>query len=452
MKKAIKKMRNKPNVVVVGAQVGDEGKGRIVDYLAKQSDVVVRFQGGNNAGHTIWVNGKKTVLHLIPSGILYPNVVNVIANGVVVDPFVLLSEMEELRKQGVEITPEHLKVSGACHVITPIHKAIDIHEEAGRGRNKIGTTQRGIGPVNVDRVARRGVRLFDLTKPNKLQQLISREQYEVYYHKYELLEKYDAFISRLQEAGKTLSPFLTDTALLLDRACQKGGVMFEGAQAALLDIDHGSYPYVTSSHCVAGYAAVGSGVSPLYIDEIVGVVKAYTTRVGTGPFPTEIVGEEGEALRQKGAEFGATTGRPRKVGWLDLVALRYAARVHGLTALAITKLDILSGIDELKICTHYTINGEKVEEMPVDHMDTMEAIPNYVTLKGWKQDISNATDVWALPNEVREYVSQISQDLGVEVHLVGVGPNREQTLSTIKQMSYDIDSLLVEAQREIKLP
>ena len=257
--------------------------------------------------------------------------------------------------------------------------------------------------------------------------------------------------AELQEIGKVIAPFLTDTALLLDKACQKGGVMFEGAQAALLDIDHGSYPYVTSSHCVAGYAAVVSGVSPLYIDEIMGVVKGYTTRVGTGPFPTEITGDEGEKLRQKGAEFGATTGRPRKVGWIDLVALRYATRVHGLTSIAITKLDILSGIDELKVCTHYTINGEKVEEMPVDHMETIEAIPNYITLKGWKQDISKVTDVWELPNEVRDYVSLISQDLGVEVHLVGVGPDRNQTLSTIKPVEFDIDSLLIEAQKEIKL-
>jgi len=444
-------MRNKPNVVVVGAQVGDEGKGRIVDYLAKQSSVVVRFQGGNNAGHTIWVNGKKTVLHLIPSGILYPDVTNVIATGVVVDPFVLLEEIKQVEAQGVKVTPENLKISGACHVITPIHKAIDIHEEAGRGKNKIGTTQRGIGPVNVDRVARRGIRLYDLIKPNKLSQLIPEEQYETLYYKYELLEHYEQFIARLQEAGEKLAPFLTDTSLFVDKACYRGGVMFEGAQAALLDIDHGSYPYVTSSHCVAGYATVGSGVSPLYIDEIIGVVKAYTTRVGTGPFPTEITGHAAETLRQRGAEFGATTGRPRRVGWLDLVALRYAARVHGLTSLAITKLDILSGLEELKVCTHYTINGEKVEEMPIDHMETTEAIPNYITLRGWKQDISNITDVWELPAEVRDYVSLISQDLGVEVHLVGVGPNREQTLSTIKHVEHDINTLLEEAQKDIKI-
>lgn len=444
-------MRNKPNVVVVGAQIGDEGKGRIVDYLAERSDVVVRFQGGNNAGHTIWVNDKKTVLHLIPSGILYPNVINVIATGVVVDPFVLLQEINELKVSGVKISPENLKISGACHVITPIHRAIDVHEEAGRGKNKIGTTQRGIGPVNVDRVARRGIRLYDLNKLNKLQNLISREAYFAYDQKFKLNKDYDKFISELQEVGKILEPFLTDTGFLLDKMCQKGGVMFEGAQAALLDIDHGSYPYVTSSHCVAGYAAVGSGVSPLYLDEIVGVAKAYTTRVGTGPFPTEILGEEGEKLRQKGAEFGATTGRPRRVGWVDLVALRYAVRVHGLTSLAITKLDILSGLDELKVCTHYTINGKEFKEMPVDHMDTMEAVPHYVTFKGWKQDITCTTDIWKLPNEVRDYVSFISHELGVEVHLLGVGPNRSQTLSTIKIIDQDINSILAEVQKEIKL-
>lgn len=428
-------MRKKSNLVVVGAQVGDEGKGRIVDYLAKQSSVVVRFQGGNNAGHTIWVENKKTVLHLMPSGILYPGVVNVIATGVVVDPFVLLEEMDGLREQGIKVEPENLKISGACHVITSIHKAIDVHEEAGRGKNKIGTTQRGIGPVNVDRVARRGIRLYDLCKVDRLHQLISREAYKNYTLSYELNETYDQFISKLQDAGNKLAPFLTDTALFLDKECNKGGVMFEGAQAALLDIDHGSYPYVTSSHCVAGYAPVGAGVSPLYIDQIVGVIKGYTTRVGAGPFPTEIHGEDGEKLRQRGSEFGATTGRPRKVGWLDLVALKYATRIHGLTAIAITKLDILSGMDELKICTHYTINGKKVEEMPVDHMEALDAIPNYVTLRGWKQDISNVTDVQNLPIEVRDYVSLISESLGVEVHLVGVGPNREQTLTTDIKLS-----------------
>lgn len=428
--------RSKQNIVVVGAQVGDEGKGRIVDYLAKQSDVVVRFQGGNNAGHTIWVDNKKTVLHLMPSGILYPGVTNVIATGVVVDPFVLIDEMRGLRDQGVKVDPENLKISGACHVITSIHKAIDVHEEAGRGKNKIGTTQRGIGPVNVDRVARRGIRLYDLIKIDKLNRLVPREEYEGYIEKYSLNETYDQFIAKLQEAGNTLAPYLADTALFLDGACKKGGVMFEGAQAALLDIDHGSYPYVTSSHCVAGYAAVGAGVSPLYIDEIIGVVKGYTTRVGTGPFPTEIHGAEGEELRQRGGEYGATTGRPRKVGWLDLVALKYATRVHGLTAIAVTKLDILSGMDELKVCTHYTINGKKIEEMPVDHMEALEAIPNYITLKGWSEDISNATDVLSLPVEVGDYVSLISKSLGVEVHLVGVGPNREQTLSTVLDIEY----------------
>lgn len=421
-------MRDKPNVVVVGMQVGDEGKGRIVDFLAKQSNVVVRFQGGNNAGHTIWVDGKKTVLHLIPSGILYKNVVNVIATGVVIDPFVLLGEIEELKRQGVIISPENLKISPACHVITTIHKAIDVHEEASRGKNKIGTTQRGIGPVNVDRVARRGIRLYDLLKPSKLQQFISEENYCMLRVRYSLPQTYDEFMIGLNEVGKAIEPYFIDTSLYLDKACKIGGVLFEGAQAALLDVDHGSYPYVTSSHCVAGYAAVGSGVSPLYIDEIVGVIKAYTTRVGTGPFPTEIIGDDGEKLRQKGAEFGATTGRPRRVGWLDLVALRYAARIHGLTSIAITKLDILSGLEELKVCTHYSINGKETEQMPLDHMDAMEAVPNYVSLYGWNKDISNVNLVKSLPEEVDNYINFIVDALDVDVKLIGVGPNREQTL------------------------
>lgn len=421
-------MRTKPNVVVVGAQIGDEAKGRITDYLAEKHNVVVRFQGGNNAGHTIWVKNKKTVLHLIPSGILSPTVVNVIATGVVVDPFVLLQEIDGLKKQLVNVTPDNLKISSACPVITLIHKAADTYDEKNRGANKIGTTQRGIGPVNIDRVARRGIRLYDLIKPGKLQQLITEENYTQSIKKYSIMVKYKDFLDELYEAGKQLAPFLTDTTIFLDKAAKNGGVLFEGAQSALLDVDYGSYPYVTSSHCIAGYASVGSGISPLYIDEIIGVMKAYTTRVGSGPFPTEITGDDGDFLRKKGVEFGATTGRPRKVGWLDMVALRFAVRIHGITALAITKLDVLSGFEELKICTHYTIDGKEVYEMPVDHMETIDATPNYITMKGWAKDITEITDVVELPIELKAYIKYICTSLDLDVYLLGVGPNREQTL------------------------
>ncbi len=441
----------KKNVVVVGAQIGDEGKAKIIDYLAQDVKVVVRFQGGANAGHTIWVNDKKTVCHLIPSGILHSDIINVIATSVVVDPFALLEEITQLQGQGVKITPDNLKIASNCAVVTPIHKAIDVYEEEMRGKDKIGTTHRGIGPVNVDKVARRGLRLYDLTKAGRLERLMPIEQYSLLAKKYSLTYTYEQFVSVLYEAGKKITPYLTDTSLFLDRACQTGGVLFEGAQAALLDVDHGSYPYVTSSHCVAGYASVGSGISPLYIDEIIGVVKAYTTRVGTGPFPTELSGESAEKLRQKGSEFGATTGRPRRIGWLDLVALKYAVRIHGLTSIAITKLDTLSGLDELKICTHYTINDRNFEEMPVDHLETTDAIPNYVTLKGWKQDISQINDICELPKEVANYISFIVDALGVSVTLVGIGPDRKQTLLTKKNKIFNINELLADARRDIVL-
>lgn len=444
-------MRDKKNIVVIGGQIGDEAKGKITDFLAKDYNTVVRFSGGNNCGHTILVNNEKTVLHLIPSGILHPHIVNIIATGVVVDPLALLNEIKELQLRGVEITPHNLKIAANCAVVTSIHKAIDIYEEHNRGTNKLGTTQRGIGPVNQDRVARKGIKLYDLFDMNKLRSILSYEAYVEYDNKYSLGQKYDEFIMQLHNAGLELKQYLCDAAFYIDNACKNGGVMFEGAQAALLDIDHGSYPYVTSAHCIASYAAVGSGVSSMYIDEIIGVIKAYTTRVGTGPFPTEILGNDGEALRQKGGEFGATTGRPRRVGWLDLVALKYAARINGITSLAITKLDILSGVEELQICTHYTIDGIDVTNMPVNHMDTLRAIPHYITMKGWKEDLSSLTDVWSLPNEALEYISFISKELDVEVTLLGVGGNRNQTLQTINPIKYDIDSLLIEARREIRI-
>lgn len=436
-------MTRKENTVVVGCQLGDESKGRVTDYMANNARIVVRFQGGANSGHTVWVNGKKTVLHLVPSGVLNQHTISVIATGVTVDPFALYEEMNMLREQGVIITPDNFKIAANCPVITSIHKAIDVFEENLRGANKIGTTLKGIGPANVDRVARKGIKLYDLLHYDRLEKFFPLEVYQALTYKYALEDSHRAFIDKLYVIGKILKPYFADTSLFLDAECKKGAVLFEGAQSGMLDIDYGSYPNVTSSHCIAGYASVGTGVSSRYIDKIVGVAKVYTTRVGAGPFPTEITGDEGEALRQKGSEFGATTGRPRKVGWMDLVALKYGARVHGITSIAITKFDIFSGFDSIKVCTHYTIDGKNVYDMPVDHEDCSRAIPNYISFDGWSENLSQVDSAEKLPTQAIMYALYLADSLGVEIELIGVGPNREQTLVVSKKLLSDIINIRI---------
>jgi adenylosuccinate synthase len=418
------------NIVICDGLIGDTGKGRYVDWYVSKGNIntIVKYTGGSNAGHTIVVNDKKTIFHLMPSGALHPGIVNVIATGVCVDPVELKQEIAGLEEQKMLFTQKTLKVSTLCPVITRIHKAIDAYEEEQRGTNKIGTTKKGIGPVNIDRYGRRGLRLIDLLNVDKIRRKITQQFYINALLKYNLTQSYDNFIDELHTMGKYLEPYLTDTSLYLDGACKNGGVLFEGSQSALLDVDSCMTPFTTSTHTSASYAAVGSGISAKYLDEVVGVVKAFTTRVGGGVFITEMNEQIADHVREIGKEYGSTSGRARRIGWLDLVLLKYSSRINGFTSLALTKLDTLSGLEELKICTHYTINGEKVEDMPTNYDDIEKAIPNYITLKGWKEDLTQITDIRKLPKEVFDYIQVIEDFIGLPVELIGVGPNRHQTL------------------------
>ncbi|HSP79844.1 MAG TPA: adenylosuccinate synthase, partial [Myxococcaceae bacterium] len=387
-----------PNVVVVGAQWGDEGKGKVVDLLTQHAQVVVRFQGGNNAGHTLVVGGQKTVLHLIPSGILHPGKTCVIGNGVVVDPAVLVEEIDALKERGFLKDDAQLVVSDNAHVIFPWHKLVDAYREKARGGSAIGTTGRGIGPAYEDKVARRGIRVRDLLHSERLRKRIDERLPAVRDELRELCRaageeppELDAagYHQEFSALGERLRPYVTDASLYLAGQVQRGArILFEGAQGTLLDVDHGTYPFVTSSNCVAGNAAVGSGLGPTTIDKVMGISKAYTTRVGGGPFPTELSDEIGDQLRKVGDEFGATTGRPRRCGWLDGVVLRYAARVNGLWGLALTKLDVLSGLKTLQICTAYELDGKRITELPGDYEDLARVKPLYETLPGWDDKLA----------------------------------------------------------------
>ncbi|HWI21549.1 MAG TPA: adenylosuccinate synthase [Baekduia sp.] len=423
-----------PGTVIVGAQWGDEGKGKIVDLLAEQADVVVRFQGGNNAGHTIVRDGVTWKFHLIPSGILYPGKTCVIGNGVVVDPAVLCEEIDGLRARGVDVTG--LKLSANAHLIMPYHLLLDQEGEQRLGKNLIGTTRRGIGPAYADKALRLGIRVQDMLDERILKKKIvaaldpKKLQLRPYEREIDLQAMTDQYVTY----GHRLEQHIADTAQLAWTALEAGKlVLFEGAQGALLDIDHGTYPFVTSSNPVAGAAALGSGVGPKDLDEIWGITKAYATRVGAGPFPTELEDEVGEEIRTKGGEFGTTTGRPRRCGWLDLVALRYAARLNSLTALCVTKLDVLSGFDTIKVATGY--RGDKDKDFHTDtfpfHQSVLHhAIGDYVELPGWSEDITGVRSEEELPENARNYLKYIEDYLGVPIVLVGVGPGREQTFYT----------------------
>ena len=418
-----------PNVVVVGTQWGDEGKGKVVDHLARGADAVVRFQGGNNAGHTLVVQGEKTVLHLIPSGILQEETVCVVGNGVVVDPVVMVEELDGLASRGCPVKPGRLVLCPEAHVILPVHRLIDRLREEARGAERIGTTCKGIGPTYEDKVARRGVRVSDLLdedalrdRLNKLLAVRNREIADV--HGAEPLDA-EALIAELRPQIERLRPYVSDTLSLLHRIWKNGGsILFEGAQGTYLDIDHGTYPYVTSSNTVAGAACAGSGVGPTAIDEVVGVAKAYTTRVGSGPFPTELTGPIGENLRRIGHEFGATTGRPRRCGWFDAMIARQAAMVNGLTQLALTKLDVLSGFERIKVATSY----EGLERVP-SRVEALDAVvPIYEELPGWDADLTGMKTFDELPATCRAYIARIEELVGVPVAILGVGPGREQTI------------------------
>ncbi|MHB8418600.1 MAG: adenylosuccinate synthase [Myxococcales bacterium] len=422
-----------PNAVVVGAQWGDEGKGKIVDLLTERVDVVVRFHGGNNAGHTLAHAGRKIVLHLVPAGILHPGKSCLIGDGVVLDPGVLCEEIDAVRAHGALQDDGQLLLSEGAHVVMPWHKRLDVLRERAAGPSRIGTTGRGIGPTYEDKVGRRGVRVRDLCEERRLRARIA-ERLPLANREIEALggERLAeaAVLDELRPQGARLARYRTDGSLWLSRALAAGkSVLFEGAQGTLLDVDHGTYPFVTSSSCVAANAASGSGVGPGSLGTIVGIAKAYTTRVGEGPFPTELTGPSGEELRRLGVEYGATTGRPRRCGWLDGCVLRFAARVNGLDCLALTKIDVLSAFDQLEVAVAYDIDGERTAELPPDAETLARAVPVYETLPGWRRPLSGCRRLEELPAEARRYLARIEELAGVPVAAISVGADRDETIA-----------------------
>ncbi len=419
--------------IVIGAQWGDEGKGKMTDYLAEDADFVVRFQGGNNAGHTVVVGDKEYKLRLIPSGILYDDKTNVIGNGVVVDPKALFEEIEYLEGVGVKITPKKLIISDRAHLIMPYHKILDKLKEKARGKNDIGTTGRGIGPCYTDKFERCGIRVCDLMHENvfkeKLQQNI--EAKNAYITKVLGGEplNYDEILNEYLELAKKLRPFVNDTSVkVYDAIKSDKNVLFEGAQGMLLDIDYGTYPYVTSSNTTAGGVASGSGIGPRMITNAVGIAKAYTTRVGKGPFPTELDNEIGEWIREKGHEYGVNTGRSRRCGWLDLVILKTSVRVSGLTSLAVTKIDTLAGLDKIKVCVGYKFNGEVIDYFPSSLEDLALCEPVYEEFDGWDDSVANARSYDELPENAKKYIERIEEFTDTKVSIISVGPKRDQTM------------------------
>ncbi len=420
-----------PATIIVGSQWGDEGKGKITDFLADRSEVVVRSQGGNNAGHTVISAGAEYKLHLIPSGILNKDSLNIIGNGVVVDLSVLLGEMEQLQERGISFERFHL--SDRAHLIMPYHKLIDGLEESAKGEAKIGTTKRGIGPAYSDKVNRVGIRICDLMEFDEFQHKL----HIILKQKNLLLEKIygeepldeGAIVKEFAALAERIRPYVADTSVLVNESLKAGKkVLFEGAQAVHLDIDHGTYPFVTSSSPCAGGALTGTGVGPTKIDAVVGVAKAYTTRVGSGPFPTELHDVYGETLRKVGGEYGVTTGRPRRCGWLDGVVLRYSARVCGMTDLALTKLDVLDQLSELKICVAYRYGGQVMREFPASLSAMEQCEPIYETLPGWQQDISSCRNYEELPENAKAYIKRVEELTETLVSIVAVGPDRQQTI------------------------
>ncbi|MBI5212876.1 MAG: adenylosuccinate synthase [Nitrospirae bacterium] len=419
-------------VVIVGTQWGDEGKGKIVDFLTEKADVVARYQGGNNAGHTVVIKTEKYILHLIPSGVLHKNKKCIIGNGVVIDPAALIEEMDGLKKRGININ-KNLLISKNAHVIMPYHVAIDKGNESKKGGKKIGTTGRGIGPSYTDKIARLGIRMMDLLDPAVFKEKLSANLstanvlLENLYKTVPLSEK--EIYKQYMKYAERLAPYIADTDLIINKEIASGKkVLFEGAQGTLLDIDHGTYPFVTSSNTIAGGACTGLGVGPTKIKKVLGVVKAYTTRVGEGPFPTELKDSLGEAIRQKGGEFGATTGRPRRCGWLDILILKHAIRINGLTGLAITKLDILDGFDKLKICVGYKYKGKRYTEFPKEIDVLNNCTPVYETVDGWKESTLGIKDFNRLPANAKKYIRTIEKMLDIKVHIISTGQKRDEII------------------------
>jgi len=404
------------NIAIIGMQWGDEGKGKVVDFLAENVDVIARFNGGNNAGHTIVAGGKKTILHHIPSGILHKNKLNIIGNGVVIDPKVILEEIDTLKKAGVEVSPKNLLISENAHVILPTH----IEEDKKTG-GKIGTTSRGIGPAYADKAARRGLRFCQFSDKKIFSEKFFREN----------------FFKEYLEYAQKLAPFMADTPLIISNNLDKSKkILFEGAQGALLDIDHGTYPYVTSSNTTIGGVCTGLGIGPKKIQSSIGILKAYTTRVGEGPFPTELKDELGEIIRMKGHEFGSTTGRPRRVGWLDVLIARYSARINGLDSIAVTKLDVLSGLKKIKICVAYNHNGKKIDDFTTK-LDVLENCePVYEEMDGWDEDLAKMTKYEQLPSNARKYIKRIEELAKAPISIISIGPGREQTIVLRKEFLF----------------
>lgn len=421
-------------IVVIGSQWGDEGKGKVVDVFSAKSDYVVRYQGGANAGHTLIVNGHKTILHLIPSGILHPNTKCIIGPGVVLDAETLVQEIEALQKAGHLSDPSQLIISESCTVLMPYHRKLDQMREEKLKNEKIGTTGKGIGPAYEDRASRRAILVGDLFNEKTLQSKLERSLEEKNFLLKNLYEsegfEISEMMTRLKTYAEKLSPYrVRDTSLIIHKALKQGKkVLFEGAQGTLLDLLHGTYPFVTSSSTIAGSACIGTGIGPGKIKKVIGITKAYTTRVGSGPFPTELTDEIGKTLRDQGHEYGSTTGRERRCGWLDLVALKYAIRINGITNISFMKIDVLSGLESINVCTGYELNGEVTDEFPIS-VDGLESIkPVYKTLPGWTEDLSQMTSLEALPKNAKDYIQFVSNELATPIDVVSVGPGREQTL------------------------
>jgi len=421
-------------IVVVGSQWGDEGKGKITDLLSEESNVIVRYQGGSNAGHTVVDGERQYVFHLIPSGILHQGKKCYIGSGVVIDPSSLLQEIEDLRKQGIEVEGK-LFIDAKAHVVFPYHKTLDEKKEEKRGQNKIGTTKRGIGPAYIDKNARCGIRMSDLIYKDILEKKLKRNFEEknenlLKIYNYDLtLQEQATILNEYGQYGQALKPYIRDVSLLVNQAIDENKkVLFEGAQGSLLDIDHGTYPYVTSSSPIAGGACTGIGVGPTKINKVLGITKAYTTRVGEGPFPTEMLDKTGNDIRTKGGEFGATTGRPRRCGWFDAVVVKYAVRLSGMESMALTKIDVLSGLEKIKICTSYQYHGEKINDFPTDLEILKKCIPVYEELDGWKEDISKINDFQDFPLALKKYIEKIETLTNAKIAIVSVGPKRKQTI------------------------
>ncbi len=422
-------------IVIVGMQWGDEGKGKIIDVLTEGADIVIRYQGGHNAGHTVVINNERFILHLIPSGILHNDKLCIIGNGVVIDPEALINEMEGLRKRGVRVD-ENLIISKTAHIIMPYHVILDNISEK-TGKTKIGTTGRGIGPAYTYKAQRTGIRMCDLIEPGYFKERLRDNLVEVNFllkNRYGLdTIDFEEVYQRYMGYAEILRPYIKDTEIIINDAIdKKKNVLLEGAQGTLLDVDHGTYPYVTSSNPVAGGACIGAGIGPTKITGVYGVVKAYTTRVGEGPFPTELKDSLGERLRERGGEYGATTGRPRRCGWLDMVTLRHSVRVNGVNGIIITKLDILDGIDKIKICTAYRYRGEIIENMPKDAMTLSGCEPVYVEMDGWNDVTTGIRDYSDLPMNARRYLETIEEMLGVPVVMISTGQKREQMIEKMK--------------------